>query len=257
MSPDDKKHLPVKRGASGKKPAGSFLAKVRAAKVEKPPRGSGAGRVDRALIATALATSQSRPRLVFAIDATASRESAWTAAQATTDALFGAVPGELDVALAAHGGSRIKLFTEFVANAATLRDSAAALRCEAGTTQLIEIMERCRSAAGVKVLLYIGDVFEENLAKAEQVATSLRLRGTRVVILHDHGGRDVGVEAFQRIAAITHGAVLPFDPSSVELLRDLLTAVATLAAGGVKLLETRARQLPAARLLLAQLPERT
>lgn len=256
MSPDDKKHLPVKRSAGGKKPAGSFLAKVRAAKVEKPPRGSGTGRVDRALIATALATSQNRPRLVFAIDATASREYAWKAAQATTDALFGAVPGELDVALAAHGGSRVKLFTDFVSSAASLRDSAAALRCEAGSTQLIEIMERCRDSAGVKVLLYIGDVFEESLARAEEVATSLRLRGMRVVILHDHGGRDVSVEAFHRIAKITHGAVLPFEPSSAARLRDLLAAVATLAAGGVKLLATRAHELPAAKLLLAKLPER-
>src|SRR5436189_116280 len=49
----------------------------------------------------------SRPRLVFAVDATASREPAWAAARQVTDALVKALPGELDIALAVHGGSRV------------------------------------------------------------------------------------------------------------------------------------------------------
>src|SRR5579863_8446851 len=48
-----------------------------------------------------------RALMVFAVDATASRVAAWEAAQQLTDALFAAVPGELDVALAVHGGSRV------------------------------------------------------------------------------------------------------------------------------------------------------
>lgn len=107
--PEDKKNLPAKRRDGGSKKGSSFLAKVRSAKVAKPPRGSAMGRVDPTLVAAALAPRQTRPRLVFAVDATASREPAWEAARATTDALFAAAPGELDVALAAHGGSRIKL----------------------------------------------------------------------------------------------------------------------------------------------------
>ena len=47
-----------------------------------------------------------RPRLVFGFDATASREPAWATARQVTDALVRALPGELDVALAVHGGSR-------------------------------------------------------------------------------------------------------------------------------------------------------
>ena len=48
-----------------------------------------------------------RPRLVFAVDATASREPAWAAARQVTDALVQALPGELDVALAVHGDSEV------------------------------------------------------------------------------------------------------------------------------------------------------
>ena len=59
-----------------------------------------------------------RPRLVFAFDATASREPAWETARQVTDALVRALPGELDVALAVHGGSRLHTFTEFTAEPA-------------------------------------------------------------------------------------------------------------------------------------------
>src|ERR1700678_1894931 len=65
-----------------------------------------------------LATTPIRPRLIFGFDATASREPAWDTAREVTDALFGALPGALDVALAVHGGSRLHTFTAFTANAA-------------------------------------------------------------------------------------------------------------------------------------------
>ena len=44
-----------------------------------------------------------RPRLVFAVDATASREPAWAAARQVTDALVKALPGALDVGLLGFG----------------------------------------------------------------------------------------------------------------------------------------------------------
>ena len=76
----------------------------------------------------------SRPRLVFAVDATASREPAWKAARQVTDALVKALPGELDVALAVHGGSRVHTFTAFTSDAATLRDRAAGVASEISLT---------------------------------------------------------------------------------------------------------------------------
>src|ERR1700760_4405641 len=55
----------------------------------------------------AIAGDPPRPRLVFAVDAPASREPAWATARQVTDALVKATPGGLDVALAVHGGSRV------------------------------------------------------------------------------------------------------------------------------------------------------
>ena len=50
------------------------------------------------------AVPAARKRLVFAFDATASRSEAWDAAKGLTDTLLGTLPGQLDVALAVHGG---------------------------------------------------------------------------------------------------------------------------------------------------------
>ena len=193
---------------------------------------------------------------MFAIDATASREPAWQAARETTDALFGTLPGQLDVALAVHGGSRLHTFTGFTAKPGKLRDTAAGIECQAGGTQLVEVLTRSRDAGDVRVVVYIGDVFEESADEAAAVADSLRLRGCRVVILHDCDqapAYDPNVEVFQDIARRTGGAVLPFDAGSKDKLREILKAVATLAVGGVKLLQERRKTLPGAALLLQHL----
>lgn len=195
-----------------------------------------------------------RPRLVFAVDATASRAQAWAAAQELTDALFAAVPGELDVALAVHGGNRVHTFTPFLPDADALRPLAARVRCKAGYTRLLDILTRAVQSEGVRVVVYIGDVFEESEGKALRLADALALKGTRVIILHDLGARDHdGGEVFHAIAERTGGAVLPFDHASLERLGELLEAVAVLAVGGVELVEARQATMPGAPLLLEYL----
>jgi hypothetical protein len=114
-------------------------------------------------------------------------------AKATTDALFQALPGLLDVSLAVHGGWRLKVFTEFVTEPGPLRDQAAGIKCEAGETRLLDIMERTRDAGDVKVLVYIGDVFEESEDAAEALAAALRIRGTRVIVLHERYDQKVWI----------------------------------------------------------------
>src|SRR5271167_2963178 len=109
-------------------PAGSLLARIRTALQRLLPAPE-----------TEMPT---RPRLVFAFDATASREPAWATARQVTDALVKVLPGELDVALAVHGGSMLHTFTDFTGNANTLRDRAAGIRCMAGFTRLLPILGR-------------------------------------------------------------------------------------------------------------------
>ncbi len=199
-----------------------------------------------------------RPRLVFAVDATASREPAWAAARQVTDALVKALPGELDVALAVHGGSRVHTFTAFTKDAATLRDRAAGVSCAAGLTRLLPILAASLKQPSVRVIVYIGDVFEESVAAGRQLADALGARGTKLVVLHDTADpaarRDA--EVFWDLAKRTGGCVLPFDASAPGKLRDILSAVAVYAVGGEKLLRERRHVLPGAVALLEHLDRR-
>jgi hypothetical protein len=160
---NDSPKLPARVG----KPAGSgkkskALDRIRAATPAKPLF-NGLRRAD--LVAAAI-TPQQGPRLIFAFDATASREPAWDTARYITDALLTALPGQLDVARAIHGGGRVHTFTGFSADARLFRDQARAVSCQAGSTALVDLMEQVRAHAGAKVLLYIGDCFEEAPAAA-------------------------------------------------------------------------------------------
>ena len=127
-----------------------------------------------------------RARLVLAVDATASRATAWVAARQLTDVLLATLPGELDVALAVHGGGRVHTFTGFTANADTLRKKASRVRCMAGSTALLDVLASVLKL-DVRVVVYIGDVFEESVRKARRLAEALQLKNTRVIILHDGG----------------------------------------------------------------------
>lgn len=196
-----------------------------------------------------------RPRLVFGFDATASREPAWAAARQVTDALVRALPGELDVALAVHGGGRLHTFTQFTADASRLRDRAAAISCIAGPTQMLPILSRALSSPGVRVVTYIGDVFEEWPAQARKLADEMGRRGVKLFVLHDVADwtarRDA--ELFRDLARRTGGCLLPFDASAPARLRDLLAAVAVYAVGGEALLEAKRGEMAGAALLLQHL----
>lgn len=196
-----------------------------------------------------------RPRLVFAVDATASREPAWAIARQVTDALVKALPGQLDVALAVHGGSRVHTFTAFTNNAATLRDRAAGVVCQAGTTRLLPILSASLKQSAVRVVIYIGDVFEESVVQGRRLADAMGAEGIRLIVLHDTADtaarRDV--EVFWDLAKRTGGCVLTFDANAPGRLRDLLSAVAVYAVGGEKLLQERRHELPGAVALLEHL----
>ena len=200
----------------------------------------------------------SRPRLVFAVDATASREPAWAAAREVTDALVKALPGELDVALAVHGGSRVHTFTAFTSDARTLRDLAAGVDCHAGMTRLLPILAASLKRQAVRVVIYIGDVFEESVPQGRQLADQMGAQGIKLIVLHDTADRSArrDAEVFWDLAKRTGGCVLPFDASASGRLRDILSAVAVYAVGGEKLLRERRHALPGAVALLEHLDRR-
>jgi hypothetical protein len=192
-----------------------------------------------------------RARLVLAFDATASRSAAWATSGPLTEALLAALPGQLDVALAVHGGGKLHTFTRFEKDARKLCDRVAGIRCQAGETRLLDILARVLTTDGVSTIVYVGDVFEESAGQAHKLAATLAARNIRLIVLQDadcldHPERGI----FAEMTALTGGALLPFDASALPKLRKLFEAVAVLAVGGTDLLTAKQETMPAARLLL-------
>jgi hypothetical protein len=210
--------------------------------------------------------SHTRARLVFGIDMTASRQPSIEPAKQLQDVLLRTLPGELEVALAAHGGEEVHTFTPFTSNPQRLRDLAAGLRCRGGQTRLLEILRRVLKQRGVRCVVYVGDMFEESREAAAEIAAQLAAHEIRVIVLHDTSLRVVGFDSgsyddagavFGMLAERTGGAVLPFDISALEELAKLLEAVALLAIGGTEMLAEKVRVMPAATLLLEHLGSST
>jgi hypothetical protein len=190
-------------------------------------------------------------RLLFGFDATGSRAGSWKWAMKLTDTLLGALPDQLELALAVHGGGRLHTLTRFTTDAAKLRRAAAKVRCEVGYTRLLDIL-RDKAALQADLLLYIGDMFEESVALAGKIADRLAKYGTRVIILQE-GCDDHARWVFGDIADRTGGAVLPFDISSFDRIgKELVELIAVLAVEGVEAVEAKAATMPAATSLLLE-----
>lgn len=242
---DKNKNLPAKCDRAG------FLDKVRSrSAISATPK--------QQTLAKAL-KNESRPRLLFSMDATASREASWNVAKEITDAMFKAVPGALDVALAYHGGGHLQEITPFSSDTKAFLDKVHTVHCQAGMTALNEILDEATEISRLKALIYIGDCFEENLDAAIELAQQLKLKGVRCFMFHETSSGSLGYnvdtahEVFGKIAQITGGALLPFDENSPQMVKQLLEAIAFYAVQGIKALEQKAKYLPAARLLLQQM----
>jgi hypothetical protein len=197
-----------------------------------------------------------RGRLLFALDATASRQPTWDRACHIQGEMFKetAALGGLDVQLAFYRG-----FGEFEASAwfdraEDLLKRMTAVTCLGGRTQIGKVLKHALAESKrqkINAVVFVGDSMEEEIDALCHKAGELGLLGVPVFIFHE--GRDRrAAEAFRQIARLTHGACCPFDANSARQLRELLSAVAVYAAGGRMALEDYSRRAGGATLLLAQ-----
>ncbi len=205
----------------------AFLGRLAA--VPSPQRGTG-----------------TRGRLIFAMDATASREPTWDTAIQIQAEMFSetAALGGLDVQLAWYRGFGEFRASEWVGDSKALVARMTGVRCRAGKTQIARVLKNAIVEAKrgrVGALVFVGDAMEEDLEALGDLAGRLGLLGVRMFIFHE--GRDAAVaRAFQHLAQLTGGACCRFDASSAMQLRDLLAAVAVYAAGGRAALEDYGRK---------------
>ena len=223
MSSGDKK-LPTHK-SSGDRVA-AFLGKVAATSAQKPGGGGG--------------------RLLFAIDATASREPTWDMACHLQAEMFAETAGlgGLEIQLCYYRGFGEFRATQWLANSDELIRLMTKVACVAGRTQICKVLRHAvaeTKSRKVNAVVFVGDVVEEDIDELGHQAGELGLLGTPVFIFHE-GGEPSSQNAFRQIAKLSGGAYCAFDAGSARQLRDLLTAVAVFSAGGRRALADYGRK---------------
>ena len=182
-----------------------------------------------------------RGRLIFALDATASRQPTWDRACHIQAEMFQETEalGGLDVQLVFYRGFAECKASPWVCEPATLGRKMTSVSCLGGKTQIERVLRHSLNETKrnrVNALVFVGDAFEEEIDAVCATAGELGLSGVPVFLFHE-GNDAVARGAFEQIARLTGGACCSFDAASARQLRELLRVVAVFAAGGRRALE--------------------
>lgn len=194
-------------------------------------------------------------RIIFALDATLSRQPTWDMACHLQAEMFEAArgAGDLEIQLNYYRGFGECRSSKWVRDAEALRNFMGRIRCQGGRTQIAKVFANARreqKRQAVDALVFIGDAMEEEMDRLCDRAGELGLLGVPLFIFQE--GRDQTVErAYREFARLTRGAYARFDRSSAAELALLLRAAAVYAAGGIAALERQGE-----RLLLDQMKRR-
>ncbi|MEN3348313.1 MAG: hypothetical protein V7632_1948 [Bradyrhizobium sp.] len=198
-----------------------------------------------------------RGRLVFALDATMSRQPTWDMACALQADMFreAAALGSLDIRLVYYRGFNECRATGWISDSAQLARLMSKIDCRGGDTQIGRVLTETRReavASGVRALVFVGDAMEERVDELCAKAGELGLLKVPAFMFQE--GRDAAAEqAFREIARLTGGAWCRFDPGAAAQLRELLRAAAAYAAGGRDALLRLAKTTSGAATLIGQM----
>lgn len=198
-----------------------------------------------------------RGRLVFALDATMSRQPTWDLACTLQADMFreAASLGSLDIRLVYYRGFNECRATGWISDSAQLARLMGKIACEGGNTQIGKVLSETRReavASGVRALVFVGDAMEEDVDALCAKAGELGMLKVPVFMFQE-GSDAVAEQAFREISRLTGGAWCRFDPGAATQLRELLRAAAAYAAGGREALLQLARTASGAARLIGQM----
>jgi hypothetical protein len=194
-------------------------------------------------------------RLIFALDATMSRQPTWDAACQMQGDMFRTVAniGGLTVQLVYYRGLDECRSSRWVTDPKQLANLMTRIDCRSGHTQIGKVLTHAERETGllkVAAVVFVGDAFEEEADEVVPLAQQLGQLNTPAFMFQE--GSNCTVEhVFREIAKASGGAYCRFDEGSADQLRELLKLVATFAVGGKAALE--ASKDPGAVKLLSQL----
>ncbi len=197
-----------------------------------------------------------RGRLLFGLDATASRQSTWDRACQIQAEMFTAAAqlGGLDIQLAYYRGFSEFKAAPWLSDGATLQRLMGSVSCLGGKTQIGKLLRHALIETKVKrinAVVFIGDAMEEDGDALCHQAGELGVLGVPLFMFHERG-EALAAETFKQMATLSGGAYCRFDSSSADALRDLLRAVAVFATGGRAALEDHSRRQGGGALLLTR-----
>jgi len=174
--------------------------------------------------------------LIFALDATASRQATWDQASALQADMFTNTQGlaGLKMQLVYFRGYDECRASPWLGNSKALLNMMAKISCVAGRTQIERVLKHAVAEAKrqpVQAVVFVGDSVEESVDELGNLAGQLKILGLPVFIFQE--GFDVHASmAFKQIASVSGGAHCRFNSNSAAQLGQLLNAVAVYAAGG-------------------------
>jgi hypothetical protein len=197
-------------------------------------------------------------RLVFALDATASRQSTWDIASQLQTEMFSCAQslGGLSVQLCYFRGFADFYKSAWQTSGPHLLSKMSGIRCQAGATKIELVLRHviAENARGrVKCVVYIGDAMEESRDCLADLAGKLGVLNIPIFVFQERDD-PIAKQCFKELARLSGGAYAQFDVASASLLKELLQAVAVYAAGGLKALQSfSAKSTPAIKMLEQQI----
>ena len=180
-------------------------------------------------------------RLIFALDATASRKPTWDTACRIQGEMFETTAslGGLACQVAYYRGYDECRASKWLRTASDLHRVMRSVSCVGGETQIERVLEHTLKEAGrarVGALVFIGDAVEEKLDRLCRLAGELGSQSVPIFTFHEGSDSDAAA-AFRQMATLSHGAYLTFDHAGIARLKELLAAIAVFATGGYAALQ--------------------
>lgn len=174
--------------------------------------------------------------LVFALDATMSRQPTWDVACSLQSEMFNvaAEHGGLATQLVYFRGTSECRASRWTRSADDMIRWMERFDCRAGRTQIGRILTHVKNETlktRLNAVVYVGDSLEENPDEIVGLAGDIALKGVPVFVFQE-GNDSLASTIFRDIARLTGGAYAQFDSGAKHKLSEYLKGIAAYAASG-------------------------